>query len=157
MDEFDLDETDNPYSSPQADIDESAPPSSEETSYGSPRQLKVIAIMLLALASLQLLIIIVISIPKNLSELACLDHSNSEIVFLGIITILSYVIYTLAMTIVIAGCFSMLQLKSYRVAMAGGIVALIPCCSPFIIVGIPLGIWALVLLTQPHIKAEFKD
>ena len=48
MDEFDLDKTDNPYSSPQVDINESAPPSSEETSYGSPRQLKVIAIMLLA-------------------------------------------------------------------------------------------------------------
>jgi hypothetical protein len=51
----------------------------------------------------------------------------------------------------------MRQLKSWPLAMAGAIAAMIPlttsiCC----VAGLPLGIWALVVLNKPEVKAAFR-
>jgi hypothetical protein len=35
------------------------------------------------------------------------------------------------------------------------IVAMVPCLGPCCIVGIPIGIWALVVLMKPEVKAAF--
>jgi hypothetical protein len=47
-----------------------------------------------------------------------------------------------------------MQLRSYRLAVAGSILAAVPL-SPGIIVGLPMGIWALVVLTKNEVKAAF--
>lgn len=55
--------------------------------------------------------------------------------------------------------FAGLQMKNlqrHTVCMVAAIVALIPCItSPCCVLGIPVGIWALVLLLKPEIKAAF--
>ena len=56
----------------------------------------------------------------------------------------------------IIGGFSMRRLGSYGLSMCGAIVSLIPCavaCCP--LVGIPVGLWALVVLLRPEVKAAF--
>ena len=36
------------------------------------------------------------------------------------------------------------------------ILAMIPCLSPCCLIGLPIGIWALVILMKPEVKAAFK-
>jgi len=50
----------------------------------------------------------------------------------------------------------MASMESYRLARLGAILACIPFVTPFIFLGIPFGIWALVLLYDPQVKAAFE-
>lgn len=50
----------------------------------------------------------------------------------------------------------MASMESYRLARLGAILACIPFVTPFIFLGIPFGIWALVLLYDPEVKAAFE-
>lgn len=58
--------------------------------------------------------------------------------------------------LVFAGALSLLRVSSYGLAMTGAIVAVIPCLSPCCILGIPFGIWALVVLNDESVKAGFR-
>jgi hypothetical protein len=40
-------------------------------------------------------------------------------------------------------------------AMAGSILSMIPCTSSCCLIGLPIGIWALVVLSNPDVKAAF--
>jgi hypothetical protein len=55
---------------------------------------------------------------------------------------------------VLFGALKMLRLQSRPLAMAACIVAMIPCgcCC---LVGIPFGIWGLVMLNKPEVKSQF--
>jgi len=50
----------------------------------------------------------------------------------------------------------MASMESYRLARLGAILACIPFVTPFVFLGIPFGIWALVLLYDPEVKAAFE-
>lgn len=50
--------------------------------------------------------------------------------------------------------FKMMNLKNYGVAMAGSILAMVPC-SACCLLGLPIGIWSLVLLSKPEVKSAF--
>jgi len=56
----------------------------------------------------------------------------------------------------IVGAIQMLRVRSYWIAVAAAILALIPipapCCNAFTL---PFGIWALVLLANPEVNASF--
>jgi hypothetical protein len=60
------------------------------------------------------------------------------------------------LAILLAGIF-MMQRISYSSTRIGAILACIPLLSPFLILGIPFGIWALVVLNRPDIKAAFQS
>lgn len=57
--------------------------------------------------------------------------------------------------LLIFGALQMRQLKSYPLAMASAIVAMLPCAGCCCLVGLPVGIWALVTINKPEIKAAF--
>ncbi len=58
--------------------------------------------------------------------------------------------------IMLGGALKMRRLESYGLAMTASILAVIPCFSPCCgIPGIPLGIWALVVLSKPEVRAAF--
>jgi len=52
---------------------------------------------------------------------------------------------------------TMRQLKNYQLARIGAALAIIPCLGPCYILGIPFGIWALVVLHKPGVKELFKS
>lgn len=56
---------------------------------------------------------------------------------------------------VIYGAVQMKQLKNYSIAQRAAIVSVIPCLGPCCFLGIPFGIWALVVLAKPHVKEAF--
>ena len=57
--------------------------------------------------------------------------------------------------VVVIGGWMMMNRKSYSLAMAAAIISVIPCFSSCCIVGIPFGIWAMVVLMDPQVKSSF--
>jgi hypothetical protein len=57
--------------------------------------------------------------------------------------------------VVLFGALKMLRLQNYGWAMAASILAVIPCLSPCCCLGIPFGIWSLVVLSKPEVKSAF--
>lgn len=57
--------------------------------------------------------------------------------------------------LVFRGAGKMRNLTSYNDAQLAAVMALIPCCGPVVILGIPFGIWSLVVLNQLEVSAEF--
>ena len=47
--------------------------------------------------------------------------------------------------------------RSYGIAFAGAVISVIPCIgSPCCALGVPFGIWALVVLNDPSVKSAFR-
>jgi hypothetical protein len=66
-------------------------------------------------------------------------------------------IFGLAVSIVIlVGAMKMQSLRSYNFAFTAALLAVVPCLTPCCFLGLPLGIWALVVLNKPEVKAQFK-
>jgi hypothetical protein len=68
--------------------------------------------------------------------------------------ILGPIIVLLANGFVFFGALKMKSLESYGLAMAASIIAIIPCC-PCGCIGIPIGIWSLIVLNKPEVKSSF--
>ena len=58
--------------------------------------------------------------------------------------------------VVFMGALKMKNAESYGFAMAAAIIAMIPCVSPCCLLGLPLGIWAIIVLVKPEVKAAFQ-
>lgn len=56
--------------------------------------------------------------------------------------------------LVVVGAYNIMRLRSHRMAVAGSAAAVLPFL-PGAIIGLPMGIWALVLLMKKEIKAAF--
>jgi hypothetical protein len=71
---------------------------------------------------------------------------------LGIINSL----FALAISVlVLIGATKMQSLRSLEFAFAAAILAMIPCLTPCCVLGLPFGIWALVVLKKPEVKSQF--
>ena len=58
---------------------------------------------------------------------------------------------------VLYGSIQMMRLRSYPIAFSAAVVATIPMLGPCCILGIPFGIWALVVLAKPEVKRAFES
>ncbi len=58
--------------------------------------------------------------------------------------------------VIIYGAIRMRRLEAYGLAMTASILSLVPCLNCCCAVGIPIGIWALVVLTRPEVRASFR-
>ena len=56
---------------------------------------------------------------------------------------------------IIVGILKMMKLQSYGFAMTATILAMIPCLSPCCLLGLPFGIWGIVILCKPEVKEAF--
>lgn len=56
----------------------------------------------------------------------------------------------------IVGGLKMKDLSSYGLAMAAAVTAVVPCFTTCCCLNIPVGIWALVVLMKPEVKAAFR-
>lgn len=57
--------------------------------------------------------------------------------------------------LVLFGGYQMFRLTSYSMAIAASILAMVPCSFGFL-VGLPVGIWSLVILSKAEVKSSFK-
>ena len=73
----------------------------------------------------------------------------------GTLSVVSAIIGILIGVLIIYGAMQMRKLESYGLAVAVSIIAMIPCISPCCLLGLPIGIWSLVVITKPEVKAAF--
>ena len=59
--------------------------------------------------------------------------------------------------VVLLGAIKMKNLESYSFAMIATIIAMIPCLSPCCCLGVPIGIWSLIVLLDSNVKAAFRS
>ncbi|MBN2593884.1 MAG: serine/threonine protein kinase [Sedimentisphaerales bacterium] len=78
--------------------------------------------------------------------------------FLGFLPGSAQLVIVVAMAahavIVVSGAWNLMQLRSRRMAMAGSVLAMLPF-SPGAVVGLPMGIWALLVMTRKRVKSAF--
>ena len=79
------------------------------------------------------------------------------VMFMGPVVIFSGAIGIIVAIVVLIGAIKMRRLETYWLAMTASILALIPCIAPCCIFGLPFGIWALVVLSDPIVKMSFKS
>jgi hypothetical protein len=75
--------------------------------------------------------------------------------FSGGLGIVMSIVGILVAGFIIYGAMQMQKLEKYGLAMGATIAAMIPCISPCCLLGLPIGIWALVVLMKPEVKAAF--
>jgi hypothetical protein len=73
----------------------------------------------------------------------------------GTVGVISNIVAILLSVLIFFGATKMKKLESYGLAMAASILAMIPCLSPCCLLGLPLGIWAVVVLSKPEVKGAF--
>ena len=56
----------------------------------------------------------------------------------------------------IVGGWQMRQLKSYGLATIASVLAMLPCTASWMI-GLPLGLWSLIVLLQPEVRQAFES
>lgn len=56
--------------------------------------------------------------------------------------------------VILMGATKMKRLENYGFAMAASILAMLPC-SACCLIGLPIGIWSLVVLSKPEVKSAF--
>jgi len=114
-------------------------------------RLQIPAIVLIALAALTA----ILRIGGIVLLLAGIGARNAEgAMFVG--QLVGHGVPLLLLIAVIVGCFKMLNVESYGSAMTAAIISVVPFCSPGLILGIPFGIWAIVVLNDPRVKGAFR-
>lgn len=63
--------------------------------------------------------------------------------------------FPLLTLLVLFGAFCLQTRRLYPMALLGCIIASIPCCSPGCVLGMPFGIWGLVVLFDESVKQSF--
>jgi len=57
---------------------------------------------------------------------------------------------------IIYSSLEMRKLSQWGLAVGASVVAMVPCVSPCCLIGLPVGIWSLVVLTKPEVKGAFR-
>jgi hypothetical protein len=73
----------------------------------------------------------------------------------GTLGIVAGVVAILVGGVVFFGATKMRALQNWPLAIAASVLAIVPCLSPCCCIGIPVGIWALVVLFDSNVKASF--
>ena len=75
--------------------------------------------------------------------------------FAGTVGVVSSIIGILVSGFILYGATKMKKLENHGLALATSIIAMIPCVSPCCVIGLPIGIWAVVVLSKPEVKNGF--
>jgi hypothetical protein len=75
--------------------------------------------------------------------------------FSGTASIIAAILGILSSALILFGALKMRKLESFGLAMTSSIIAMIPCVSPCCLIGLPIGIWSLVILSKPEVKSAF--
>jgi hypothetical protein len=59
-------------------------------------------------------------------------------------------------SLILFGAISMMNLQRYVLAIISSVLMMLPVTSPCCLIGLPVGIWALVALTRPGVSEAFR-
>jgi hypothetical protein len=126
------------------------------------RKLRSPAVALICLGALNL----VSAVLLLLGRLANLIRGNERVIAddaerLGYQTAMIYfplvsLLSIVAAPVMIIGGVQMLSARRYSLAMLAAVLAIIPLTSVCCLPGIPIGIWAMIVLRNAEVKAAFR-
>lgn len=73
----------------------------------------------------------------------------------GVLGLASNLFGLLLSLLILWGALKMKSLRSYEFSMTAAILAMLPCFTPCCLIGLPLGLWALMVLMKPEVKSQF--
>lgn len=73
----------------------------------------------------------------------------------GALGLVSNLFGLLLSVLILWGATKMKSLRSYEFSVTAAILSLLPCFTPCCLLGLPIGIWALVVLMKPEVKSQF--
>lgn len=113
---------------------------------------------ILAIVTAISLAVTLVLIPVNLlAFFEAADRGRDEDVFGTLVLIPFSCLSFLGELLILWGCLRMRKGRNWGLGFTAAVLACIPCLtSPCLIVGIPLGIWCLVKLNDPEIRAQFR-
>lgn len=94
-------------------------------------------------------------LASGMAEELSLRTGNDEVGY-AMFRLTWAVVLLLTSTLVTIGGISMLRMRSYALSYTAAVVASIPCLGPCCILGIPFGIWALVVLHREDVRSAFR-
>lgn len=74
----------------------------------------------------------------------------------GSVAIVTSILEIVGCGIVIAGSASMLSMRYYPLGFIAAVLTMIPGTSACCLLGLPLGIWTIVVLLRPEVRAAFR-
>lgn len=83
------------------------------------------------------------------------EYERYADIFEGVAGIASSFVGIVVAIFIIYAALKMKELSQYGICLAASILAMIPCISPCCLIGLPIGIWCLVVLVRPEMKAAF--
>jgi len=150
---------DSPFASPQTgpggSFHGTAAPPYADTGYAA-SQVSGPAIALIVIGSLSLLggllslarlTVFGFGFPGNAAPAAMVG---------GVGLLITFASLALSVLIIIGG-IKMKNLQNYGLAMAASIVAMTPCIGACCILGLPFGIWAVVVLSNESVRSAFRS
>lgn len=137
-----------------------SPPKDIKTQVSGPSIGLLITGIIGALSSLGTLVSLLIGISflstsRIYSELPDDIPIDIEELFQGTFAIGSSFVGIIVAVFIIFAALKMKDLEQWGLAFTASILAMIPCISPCCIIGLPIGIWCLVVLTKPEVKNAF--
>lgn len=75
----------------------------------------------------------------------------------GGVGIVFAVIGFLVSAFIVWAALQMKDLRNRTLSIVASVVAMIPCISPCCILGLPIGIWALITINDPAVKGAFRS
>lgn len=75
----------------------------------------------------------------------------------AIATVVYHTIGLVSGVLILLGAIFMLSLKRYSLAVAASVLSMMPATSGCCLVGLLIGIWALVTLSRPEVSAAFRS
>lgn len=133
------------------------------TASAAAEKVKLPAIFLMITAGLGALLAVVslfshlLGAGLNMADMGGMGQGNEQLMAMmsgGMVVFIN--ILGLAMAgLVFFGALKMMKLEMYGLAIAASVIAMIPCVSPCCLLGLPIGIWALVVLLNQEVKAAF--
>ena len=140
----------NPYASPQSVVEAptAIPPRAPAT-----LQIPAMALLVLSAGS-------TLAIPSGIGLLVfgIFNHFRFDErleVASAITGGIGFILHGTAAVVITGGAWNMRRLQRRRYAIIAAALACIPFVSPLIYYGISFGIWALVMLLRPKIRAAF--
>ena len=109
-----------------------------------------------ALSGLVLILGRVVSVIKGRDPVITDEDRRLGYMVAGIFFPIVSLISIAASPIIIFGGIQMLRARRYFIALWAAILALVPLTSVCCIPGIPIGIWALIVLRHPEVRASFE-
>ena len=142
----------SPFSDPPSTNPYAAPVSADSGVSDNPVRLPGITLLILSVLFVSL---IVGTLPGQIVRIRAIDTSTPEGSGEMVGSVAALIVWPLMNVAIALGAISMIRLNSYRSSYTAAILSVIPVCSPCFVLGIPFGIWAIVVLNRPDVKRRF--